>query len=68
MHEPLDMSTGTCMTSTINMNMSRAIRPRSLTATRTGTHGSCTNTRIIRTCIIVTGTSTCEGGPNAARC
>jgi hypothetical protein len=49
------------------MNMSR-IRPRSLTATRTGTRGSSTSIRVIRTCIIVTGTSTCEGGPNAARC
>jgi len=55
------------MTSTINMTISRAIRPRSLTATRTGTRDSCTSIRIIRTCIIVTSTSTCEGGPNAVR-
>jgi chromate transporter len=56
------MSTGMCMTSTINMDMSQAIRPRSPIATRTGTHGSNTSTRITRTCIIVTGTSACERG------
>jgi len=37
------------------MSTGRARRPASLITTGTGTHGFCTNIRIIRTCI--TGTS-----------
>ena len=45
------------MTPTTNTSMRQAIRPGSLTATRTVTHGSCISIRITLICTTATNTS-----------